>query len=553
MPIFTLDKAEGGADSASAAFCIIGGGVAGLLVANRLAQAGQRVIVIESGLEVFDTQADGLNEIESSGRSYVGALTGRSRILGGSSSRWGGCMVPLTAHDLGPRPYISLPAWPLAPGELERHQPELDRLFHLDHSPYDSLDEPDLPPPYEDLVRRWPKWIAPKHRNVAVVLRETIRKNKNLTVWLGATAQDFVTNTESGRLESIVARGFNGRAITVRADRFVFAAGSLETTRLLLLMDRYSNGRIFEGCDALGHYFQDHLSRQLGEVEPMDRDATSRLFGRRYSAHVRRSLHLELSAEAQRKYAVSSAYARIEADVAAQRSIRWIKSNLKTGGNSFTIRQLINVVEDAGDISRLVFDRFAKKQLFMPKDVPITLSFVVEQVPQWENRLYLSQERDALGMPKAHLSWRTGEVEERTFRTCMEVTRAYWRACGLDKICSIRWDADLSDPVSLVAERAGDWAHPSGTTRMGTDPRTSVVRPDLECHHIPNVSVVSASTFPTAGASNPTLTLMRLALRCADTLLAESRKIAMPLAGGVLSTAATAGRPSGGQLAASSR
>jgi choline dehydrogenase-like flavoprotein len=53
---------------------------------------------------------------------------------------------------------------------------------------------------------------------------------------------------------------------------------------------------------------------------------------------------------------------------------------------------------------------------------------------------------------------------------------------------------------------------------MGLDPSESVVGPDLRTHNVENLSVASASTFPTAGSANPTYTIIQLALRAADAI-----------------------------------
>jgi gluconate 2-dehydrogenase alpha chain len=61
--------------------------------------------------------------------------------------------------------------------------------------------------------------------------------------------------------------------------------------------------------------------------------------------------------------------------------------------------------------------------------------------------------------------------------------------------------------------------HCYGGTRMGDDPRTSVVDRDGFAHEIANLAVLGASTFPTAGGANPTLTAQALAWRTAERLL----------------------------------
>ena len=64
------------------------------------------------------------------------------------------------------------------------------------------------------------------------------------------------------------------------------------------------------------------------------------------------------------------------------------------------------------------------------------------------------------------------------------------------------------------------WAsHEVGTARMGTDPRTSVVTPFQQLHDVPNLFAMDGASFPSGGWSNPTLTMMALAVRSTDRLI----------------------------------
>ena len=58
--------------------------------------------------------------------------------------------------------------------------------------------------------------------------------------------------------------------------------------------------------------------------------------------------------------------------------------------------------------------------------------------------------------------------------------------------------------------------HNIGTTRMGNDPKTSVVDKDLRVHGTRNCFVVGTSPMPTSGTANPTLTVAALALRAVE-------------------------------------
>ena len=60
--------------------------------------------------------------------------------------------------------------------------------------------------------------------------------------------------------------------------------------------------------------------------------------------------------------------------------------------------------------------------------------------------------------------------------------------------------------------------HIMGTTRMGTNAANSVVDRDCRVHGYRNFFIVGSSVFANAGYANPTLTIVALALRLADTL-----------------------------------
>ena len=57
-----------------------------------------------------------------------------------------------------------------------------------------------------------------------------------------------------------------------------------------------------------------------------------------------------------------------------------------------------------------------------------------------------------------------------------------------------------------------------GGMRMAVAPTDGVVTPDLLLHGTRNVYICSGAVFPTSGFSNPTHTVLALAMRLADRL-----------------------------------
>jgi choline dehydrogenase-like flavoprotein len=92
-----------------------------------------------------------------------------------------------------------------------------------------------------------------------------------------------------------------------------------------------------------------------------------------------------------------------------------------------------------------------------------------------------------------------------------------------------RWGDDVEAFIARVQRiplRAGGWklfsAHQMGSCRMGNDPRTSVAGPWGELHDTKGVWIGDASAFPTASGTNPMITIMALAHRNAEAVVAAA-------------------------------
>lgn len=83
-----------------AEICIIGAGAAGIYLARQLSHQGKSVVLLEAGsvacADASTVNFDALFEASH----YPGATAGRFFGMGGSTSRWGGQLVPHTDHDL---------------------------------------------------------------------------------------------------------------------------------------------------------------------------------------------------------------------------------------------------------------------------------------------------------------------------------------------------------------------------------------------------------------------------------------------------------------------
>ncbi|HEV7455645.1 MAG TPA: GMC family oxidoreductase [Roseococcus sp.] len=140
----------------------------------------------------------------------------------------------------------------------------------------------------------------------------------------------------------------------------------------------------------------------------------------------------------------------------------------------------------------------------------VRLASLVEQLPDAGNRVSLDPvRRDANGVPLPRITFRLDD---------------YVRA-GLEAARAAHADifARLGTTGLRHAERVFGAGHIMGTWRMGTDPRTSVVDPQLRSHDHRNLFLVGSGAFPTSATANPTLTIAALALRAARPVLETLR------------------------------
>ncbi|ANY82221.1 hypothetical protein BB934_28205 (plasmid) [Microvirga ossetica] len=528
MPIYTLAEAQLNQINRCASVCIIGAGIAGLLIAVRLARAGQRVIVVESGIEGFEARIQELNKIDDPAGYYKRALSGRNREFGGNSKYWGGRLIHPSQNDTIDRPYISSSGWPISFDELTSYQREIEKIFDLDDSTYEEELLEQLDPARlfvrrdPDVTCRWAKIPTFSRINLGAALKHEILSHHNVEVWLGATVCNFEVDRTSARLSSIVAKNFSDHELKVSAREFIFAAGAIESTRLLLLLDASADNRPFQSCDALGRYFQEHAKATVGHLVPVDPVKTNRLFGYRFSGLARRSLYFELTSEAQKADEIASAYAEVALDLPPKSPLelaRRLLRDVQKGDFAVRASDVYKLATDTRYLARSAYWRLIHRQMLIPVGTDLRFEITVEQAPNWSNRISLSPQLDQLGTPMAKLDWRLSALDEHTFWSSIKRFRAYWNRTGFNSICPITWLGTIRDRSVGFIEIADQRAHPSGSTRMGTDPTKSVVGPNLCCHHIPNLRLVSTSVFPAAGSINPTLALMQLALRAADSLL----------------------------------
>jgi choline dehydrogenase-like flavoprotein len=128
---------------------------------------------------------------------------------------------------------------------------------------------------------------------------------------------------------------------------------------------------------------------------------------------------------------------------------------------------------------------------------------LVEQMPLPENRVTPAFDQvDAIGIPRPQIDYRLDDFAEKGLAEARRVLDQIFDAVGV-----------------TFREHGAEFfgaGHVMGTYRMGADPRTSVVDPEQRTHDHPNLFLLGSGVFPTVGTANPTLTIAALSLWAAE-------------------------------------
>jgi glucose dehydrogenase len=146
-------------------------------------------------------------------------------------------------------------------------------------------------------------------------------------------------------------------------------------------------------------------------------------------------------------------------------------------------------------------------ELFESVTRQVRLSCSVEVAPDRNNKVELSNNTDGLKIPRPKLTFSPSDYSLRGLAHATKTLRDIFRRIDATSII----DPNDADPKAF--DGAG---HIMGTCRMGKDPSQSVVDSQCRSHDHRNLFIVGSSVFPTAGSPNPTLTLAALALRAAE-------------------------------------
>jgi choline dehydrogenase-like flavoprotein len=497
--------------------CIVGAGAAGITLAREFVGAPFRVCLVEGGGFEGDAETQALYRGENVGRPYFSLDAARLRYFGGSTNHWAGWCRPLEAADFEMRDWVPHSGWPLGKAELDPYYERAQPVCELGPYRYDAGfwngAGPGAPLPLGDgrietIIFQFAPRIGFGHLH-----GDEITGAPNITTLLHSSLTELISAGDGGTVSAARVRTLAGNEFRVRARIYILALGGIANPQLLLASRSGRPAGLGNPHDLVGRFFMEHPHHNrsarfvparrrfvtLPFYEASDRNGTPAMGVLAHPESVLRReslLHMNCSFHRTR-----------EAEPPGYRSLHYLAGRLLRGRRPTDLRRHVgNVVRGLDGVASGVYTRARGRQFW-----DYEISFRYEQQPNRLSRVTITDERDAVGLPRVRLDWRLTDEDLRSIRRSQEIVAAEIGRAGVGRL-----QLSEEDGTHPWAEQLIGGSHHMGTTRMAASPRQGVVDPDCRVHDVANVYVAGSSVFPTAGSANPTLTIVALAVRLAD-------------------------------------
>jgi choline dehydrogenase-like flavoprotein len=531
---------------------IVGAGPAGITLALELADAGHRVLLIESGGDSYDAGAQRLGETVNEDAVHVPMSLATRRQIGGASNLWAGRCVPFDPIDFERRAIVGNAHWPVSYAELQRWFARACDWCMCGAPIFDAQEIPTVA--VKALIPGWPggdvhataleRWSMPT--NFGRAYRARLRSSPFVTVLSNLTCTEIVCAADGRSVAHLAAQTLAGTRVQIHAKRYVLACGGIESTRLLFASNRHHREGIGNHSGHLGRWYMAHLGVSIAQVHfntppeltiyGFERDPAGIYVRRRFTfaptylaEHDLPNVAMwlenpEISDPAHGNAVLSFIYLALASPLGRYfiaEGIRRRKIDTRDPVSSWQhLRNVArNIPRAAWFALTFGYERFLKRGykvpgVFVPSaSNAYRLYYHGEHLPHYDSYVTPSGERDALGVPRIHTHLLFDEEDVHAAVRAHEHFDRYLRAHELGYLEYL-----YDDRAAGVREQLLDGYHQAGTTRMSADAKDGVLDPQLTVHGFSDLFVASSSAFVTSSQANSTFMIVVFALRLADHL-----------------------------------
>jgi choline dehydrogenase-like flavoprotein len=422
----------------------------------------------------------------------------RVRLFGGRSLFWSRQSFRLSDYEFKAKSRDGFGEdWPISSADISPYYSRVEEIFQV----AGAMDGPPQMPngnfvpdndPWSESMRRFIE--ASKPYNISVckqrralgrdglassvnLLLPDAEKTGKLTSIANAVVRELTVDKNTGQPNGchFVDR-LSRREMSVKARVIVLAAGTLESTRLLL------NSKVGNSSGVIGHYLMDQI----------------------YGAGVVCSVPEARNGKATKGLMGGSA-------------IIPRFRNITTKSDKFLRGYALNVTSRTGAVEPRNFAAYGEelqRKLDEYYGSAFQMTIMGEVLGRYENHVRIDKEKvDAWNIPALRVETKYTDNEYNMAKDAVEVGSAVAEAAGFEVLSK-----------NVVPNPPGYSIHEVGTCRMGDDPKRTVLNKWCQSHDHKNLFVVDGSSFTSAGWQNPTMTILALSMRASEYLATEMDK-----------------------------
>jgi choline dehydrogenase-like flavoprotein len=422
----------------------------------------------------------------------------RVRSVGGRSPFWARQSFRLSDYEFKSKDHDGFGEnWPISLKDIAPYYSRVEKIFrvtgHTDGIPqYPDGDFVEDNSPWSGAMQRFvdagKKLGVPVTKPRSSLGKDGLASSLNLlipdavatgklTTIPNAIVRQITVDKNTGKADGVIfIDRHSHREMTLKARVVVLAAGTLESTRLLLLSNLCNSSGV------LGRYLSDQIYGAgiiCSVPEARDGKAAPHLMGG--GALIPRFRNIETkSKDFIRGYAV----------------------NVSCSNGPFDPRALP------------FYGKELEQKLVSYNGSGFSTNIMGEGLGHYEDHVTLNKDVvDAWGIPTLNVYAKYTSNETNMTKDYIDMMSAMVEAAGFEILVK---NYEFNPPGFSI--------HEQGTARMSDDPKKGVVNKWNQSHDIKNLFIVDASVFVSAGWQNPTITMATLSMRASEYLAEEMRK-----------------------------